>query len=299
MSTLPIAPSELIINPDGSVFHLHLLPEELADTVILVGDPGRVELVASFFEEGSIRVDKSSREFRTVTGRYNGKEVSALSTGIGTDNIDIVVTELDALANIDFNTRCVKKNHKRLTLLRIGTCGAVQPDIPLGSYIFSEYSIGFDGLINWYAGSAKVVDSAMESAFVGHMNWPKRLPAPYFIKSSGRLIPMFKKNSIVGMTISAPGFYGPQGRSVRLPLTFDNLIGDLESFRYGERRITNIEMESSALSGLSALLGHDAATICLVIANRYAKESRPDYHLLMKDLVRLALDTLTGRSDAD
>jgi len=296
MSTLPIAPSELIINPDGSVFHLHLLPEELADTVILVGDPGRVELVASFFEEGSIRVDKSSREFRTVTGRYNGKEVSALSTGIGTDNIDIVVTELDALANIDFNTRCVKKNHKRLTLLRIGTCGAVQPDIPLGSYIFSEYSIGFDGLINWYAGSAKVVDSAMESAFVGHMNWPKRLPAPYFIKSSGRLIPMFKNKSIMGMTISAPGFYGPQGRSVRLPLTFDNLIGDLESFRYGDRRITNIEMESSALSGLSALLGHDAATICLVIANRYAKESRPDYHLLMKDLVRLALDTLTAKT---
>ncbi len=296
MSPLPIAPSELIINPDGSIFHLHILPEDLSDTVILVGDPGRVELVASFFEEGSIRVDKSSREFRTVTGRYNGREVSVISTGIGTDNIDIVVTELDALANIDFNTRCVKPDHKRLTLLRIGTCGAVQPDIPLGSYVFSKYSIGFDGLLNWYAGCRDVVDTAMESAFVQHMLWPERLPAPYFIKSSERLTTLFEKNSVMGMTISAPGFYGPQGRSVRLPLTFDNLIGDLETFRYGDRKVTNIEMESSAISGLSALLGHDAATICLVIANRYAKESRPDYHLLMKGLVRLALDTLTGTS---
>ena len=296
MSPLPIAPSELIINPDGSIFHLHILPEDLSDTVILVGDPGRVELVASFFEEGSIRVDKSSREFRTVTGRYNGREVSVISTGIGTDNIDIVVTELDALANIDFNTRCVKPDHKRLTLLRIGTCGAVQPDIPLGSYVFSEYSIGFDGLLNWYAGCRDVVDTAMESAFVQHMLWPERLPAPYFIKSSERLTTLFEKNSVMGMTISAPGFYGPQGRSVRLPLTFDNLIGDLETFRYGDRKVTNIEMESSAISGLSALLGHDAGTICLVIANRYAKESRPDYHLLMKGLVQLALDTLTGTS---
>lgn len=296
MSTLPIAPSELIINPDGSIFHLHLLPEDLADTVILVGDPGRVKLVASFFEEGSIRVDKSSREFHTVTGSYNGREVSVISTGIGTDNIDIVVTELDALANIDFKTRCIKPEHKRLTLLRIGTCGAVQPDIPLGSYVFSEYSIGFDGLLNWYAGCSDVVDIAMESAFIEHMNWPARLPAPYFIKSSARLIPLFENNSVMGVTISAPGFYGPQGRSVRLPLTFDDLIGNLESFRYGDRMITNIEMESSALSGLSALLGHDAGTICLVIANRYAKESRPDYHLLMKGLVRLALDILTGKS---
>ena len=181
--------------------------------------------------------------------------------------------------------------------LRIfGTCGAVQPDIPLGSYVFSEYSIGFDGLLNWYAGCRDVVDTAMESAFVQHMLWPERLPAPYFIKSSERLTTLFEKNSVMGMTISAPGFYGPQGRSVRLPLTFDNLIGDLETFRYGDRKVTNIEMESSAISGLSALLGHDAATICLVIANRYAKESRPDYHLLMKGLVRLALDTLTGTS---
>ncbi|MBP7753656.1 MAG: nucleoside phosphorylase [Bacteroidales bacterium] len=296
MSSLSIAPSELIINPDGSIFHLHILPEDLADIVILVGDPGRVKLVASFFEEGSIRVDKSSREFRTITGRYNGREISVISTGIGTDNIDIVATELDALVNIDFNTRCVRADHKRLTLLRIGTCGAVQPATPLGSYLFSEYSIGFDGLLNWYAGCSKVVDAAMESAFVRHMNWPERLPAPYFIKSSERLISLFEKNSVMGMTISAPGFYGPQGRSVRLPLTFDDLIGNLESFRYDGRRVTNIEMESSALAGLSALLGHDAGTICLVIANRYAKESRPDYHLLMKGLVRLALDTLTGTS---
>ncbi|NMB36765.1 MAG: nucleoside phosphorylase [Bacteroidales bacterium] len=296
MSQLPIAPSELIINPDGSIFHLHILPEDLADTVILVGDPGRVKLVASFFEEGSIRVDKSSREFRTVTGRYNGKEISVISTGIGTDNIDIVVTELDALANIDFNTRCIKKEHKRLTLLRIGTCGAVQPDIPLGSHVFSQYSIGFDGLLNWYAGCPDVVDATMEAAFVRHMDWPERLSAPYFIKSSERLISLFKKDSVMGMTISAPGFYGPQGRSVRLPLIFDNLIDSLETFRYGERRVTNIEMESSAISGLSALLGHDAGTICLVIANRYAKESRPDYHVLMKDLIRFALDTLTGTS---
>ena len=292
MNNKPIPSSELIINDDGSVFHLHILPEDLADIVIMMGDPGRVSTIAEHFD--TIELDKQSREFHTITGTYRGKRVTALSHGIGTDNIDIVMTELDALANIDFKTRLPKAEHRRLTLLRIGTCGAAQPDIPLGSYILSHISIGFDGVLNWYKDGEKIFLMDFENAFVKHMDWPARFARPYFVRSSEKIIERFRDWTVKGMTVSAPGFYGPQGRSVRLALTIPDLIEKLESFSHEGYRVTNIEMESSALAGMAALLGHDAATVCLAIANRHIKESNPDYKPLMAQLLRRALDTLTA-----
>jgi len=292
MNNKPIPSSELIINDDGSVFHLHILPEDLADIVIMMGDPGRVSTIAEHFD--TIELDKQSREFHTITGTYRGKRVTALSHGIGTDNIDIVMTELDALANIDFKTRLPKAEHRRLTLLRIGTCGAAQPDIPLGSYILSHISIGFDGVLNWYKDGEKIFLMDFENAFVKHMDWPARFARPYFVRSSEKIIERFRDWTVKGMTVSAPGFYGPQGRSVRLALTIPDLIEKLESFSHEGYRVTNIEMESSALAGMAALLGHDAATVCLAIANRHVKESNPDYKPLMAQLLVRALDTLTA-----
>jgi len=292
MNSKPIPSSELIINDDGSVFHLHILPEDLADIVIMMGDPGRVNTIAEHFD--TIELDKQSREFHTITGTYRGKRVTALSHGIGTDNIDIVMTELDALANIDFKTRLPKAEHRRLTLLRIGTCGAAQPDIPLGSYILSHISIGFDGVLNWYKDGEKIFLMDFENAFVKHMDWPARFARPYFVRSSEKIIERFRDWTVKGMTVSAPGFYGPQGRSVRLALTIPDLIEKLESFSHEGYRVTNIEMESSALAGMATLLGHDAATVCLAIANRHVKESNPDYKPLMAQLLRRALDSLTA-----
>ena len=292
MNNKPIPSSELIINDDGSVFHLHILPDDLADTVIMMGDPGRVSTIASLFD--TIELDKHSREFHTITGTYHGKRVTAMSHGIGTDNIDIVMTELDALANIDFKTRLPKEEHRRLTILRIGTCGAAQPDIPLGSYILSHISVGFDGVLNWYKGGEGISMGDFEEAFMQHMGWPQRLGTPYFVRASETVIDKFRDWTVKGMTVSSPGFYGPQGRSVRLELTIPDLIEKMESFEYEGYRITNIEMESSALAGLSRLLGHDAATLCLAIANRHVKESNPDYKPLMANLLKKALDTLTA-----
>ena len=289
---MPIPRSELIINDDGSVFHLHIKPEDLADIVIMMGDPDRVNAVASFFD--TIELDKRSREFHTITGTYHGKRVTALSHGIGTDNIDIVMTELDALANIDFNTRLPKLRHRRLAILRIGTCGAIRPDIPLGSYILSHISIGFDSVLHWYQDGETIFLKDFEDAFVQHMGWPERIGRPYFVRSSEMLIQKFQKWTVKGMTVSAPGFYGPQGRCVRLKLTIPDLIEKLESFEHEDYHVTNIEMESSCLSGMAALLGHDATTICLAIANRHIKESNPDYQPLMKQLVWRALEILTA-----
>ncbi len=292
MNEKPIPSSELIINDDGSVFHLHILPEDLADIVIMMGDPGRVSTIAEHFD--TIELDKQSREFHTITGTYHGKRVTALSHGIGTDNIDIVMTELDALANINFKTRLPRKEHRSLSILRIGTCGAAQPDIPLGSYILSHISIGFDGVLNWYADGKKIFLHDFEEAFVKHMDWPHRLGCPYFVRASQKIIDKFKDWTVKGMTVSAPGFYGPQGRSVRLKLTIPDLIQKLESFEHDGFRVTNIEMESSCLAGMAALLGHDAATVCLAIANRHVKESNPDYKPLMANLLKKALDALTA-----
>ena len=286
-----IPESELIINQDGSVFHLHIKPEQLADKVILVGDPGRVEMFMSHFSKVECRC--ASREFVSVTGLVHGERVTVLSTGIGTDNIDIVMTELDALANVDFKTREVRDQHRRLTVLRIGTSGAIQPDIPLGSFIFSHISIGFDGLLNWYADRDKIAMLDIEEAFKAHVHWDKHLPDPYFVRASDALIKKFEDRTVRGMTISASGFYGPQGRVVRQGLAMPNMINDFESFRFGDWRITNFEMEGSALAGLAAHLGHDAGTVCCAIANRHLHDANPNYYQQVRDLIDLSLSKLT------
>ncbi len=286
-----IAESELIINDDGSVFHLHIRPEELADTVILVGDPGRVDMVSEYLTDIEFR--RQSREFVTVTGKYGGKRLTVLSTGIGTDNIDIAMNELDALANIDFTTREVKPEHRTLTILRIGTTGAIQPEIPLGAYIFSHISVGCDGLLNWYADRDNYSILDMEKAFMEHTHWNEHLPHPYFVRASQKLIDLFEDSTVKGVTIAASGFYGPQGRVIRIPLAMPDMIEDFESFRFGEYKITNFEMEGSALAGLAAHLGHEAGTVCCAIAHRYIKSSNPNYKDQVRGLVELALRKLT------
>ncbi len=290
MRTIPS--SELIINDDGSIFHLHLTPDQLADTVILVGDPGRVAMVSEFFDEVECRV--SNREFNTVTGRYKGKRMTVLSTGIGIGNIDISVTELDALANIDFATRQVKPDFRQLTLVRLGTSGAIQPDIKVGEVVFSRTSLGFDGLLNYYAGRNEVCDLAIEKAFVEHTGWNPQLPAPYFIDADKTLFEHFKDVTREGITIAAPGFYAPQGRWVRLQPQDLKLNEKIESFEYADRRITNFEMEGSALAGLAALMGHRAATICTIIAQRIALDACTDYKPFVRKMIRTALDKLAA-----
>ncbi|MBQ2843664.1 MAG: nucleoside phosphorylase [Alistipes sp.] len=290
MRTIPS--SELIINDDGSIFHLHLTPDQLADTVILVGDPGRVAMVSEFFDEVECRV--SNREFNTVTGRYKGKRMTVLSTGIGIGNIDISVTELDALANIDFATRQVKSDFRQLTLVRLGTSGAIQPDIKVGEVVFSRTSLGFDGLLNYYAGRNEVCDLALEQAFVEHTGWNPQLPAPYFIDADKTLFEHFKDVTREGITIAAPGFYAPQGRWVRLQPQDLKLNEKIESFEYEGRRITNFEMEGSALAGLAALMGHRAATICTIIAQRIALDACTDYKPFVRKMIQTALDKLAA-----
>ncbi len=286
-----IPESELIINGDGSVFHLHIKPSELADNVILVGDPGRVEMFRGLFSE--IEAEGASREFCWITGKYNGKRVTALSTGIGTDNIDIVMTELDALANVNFETRELNPEHRTLNVLRIGTCGAIQPEIPIGSFIFSHISVGIDGLLNWYENRDEIALTDFEEAFKKHVNWDKHLPDPYFVRASEKLIRKFEAHTVKGMTISAPGFYGPQGRCVRLGLSMPNMLNDYESFEFDGYKITNFEMEGSALAGLAAKLGHEAGTVCCAIAHRYHQDANTDYKPRVLELVKLSLELLT------
>lgn len=290
-----IPESELIINSDGSVFHIHLKPEELADNVILVGDPSRVDMVGEYLTDIEFR--HQSREFVSITGKRNGKRITVLSHGIGPDNIDIVMTELDALANVDFATREVKPEHKALNILRIGTSGALHADIPLGSYVLAHISVGFDGVMNWYANREKVTIPAVEKAFKQHMNWEPTLPSPYFVKASPKIIDLMRDVTIKGVTISAPGFYGPQGRVVRVPLAMPRMLEDIESFRFTEDgqdyKITNFEMESSPLAGLAAHLGHNASTVCCIIANRYLQSSNPDYKPAIRKLVELCVDRMS------
>ena len=289
-----IPESELIINGDGSVFHIHLKPEELADNVILVGDPGRVDMIAELLEDIEFR--HASREFVSITGRRNGKRITVLSHGIGPDNIDIVMTELDALANVDFATREVKPVHKSLNILRIGTSGALQPDIPIGAFILSHISVGFDGVMNWYGNREKVTIPEVEEAFKAHMAWNKTLPSPYFVKASPKIIDLMREGTYPGVTISAPGFYGPQGRVVRVPLAMPDMLDRIESFRFESEgrpyRITNFEMEGAPLAGLATHLGHNACTVCCAIANRYLKSSNPDYKLMVRRLVELSVDRM-------
>ena len=290
-----IPESELIINGDGSVFHIHLKPEELADNVIMVGDPSRVDMIGEYLTDIEFRHE--SREFVSITGKRNGKRITAISHGIGPDNIDIVMTELDALANVDFKTREVKPVHKALNILRIGTSGALHADIPLGSYVLAHISVGFDGVMNWYANREKVTIPEVEEAFKKHMNWNPYLPSPYFVKASPKIINLMKDVTVKGVTISAPGFYGPQGRVVRVPLAMPNMLEDIESFRFStdgqDYRITNFEMESSPLAGLAAHLGHNASTVCCIIANRYLQSSNPDYKPAIRKLVEIAVDRMS------
>ena len=289
-----IPESELIINSDGSAFHIHMKPEQLADNVIMMGDPGRIDILADYLSD--IECRNASREFVSITGKYKGKRITALSHGIGPDNIDIVMTELDALANIDFNTREVKPEHRALNILRIGTSGALHADIPLGSYVLSHISVGFDGVMNWYGNREKVTIPEVEEAFKKHMNWPAVLPSPYFVKASPKIIDLMRDITVKGVTISAPGFYGPQGRVVRVPLAMPHMLEDIESFRFStdgeDYRITNFEMESSPLAGLAAHLGHNACTVCCIIANRYLKSSNTDYKPIMRQLVETCLDRM-------
>ena len=285
------APSELIINDDGSIFHLHVKPEQLADNVILVGDPGRVSVVASHFD--SQECDIESREFHTITGTYKGKRITVLSTGIGCDNIDIVVNELDALANIDFKTREVKPTLRSLTLVRIGTCGGLQEYTPTGTYIASEKSIGFDGLLNYYAGRNEVCDLDFEEAFKKHMDWNPQKGAPYVIDADKETLERVAASDMVrGVTIACGGFFGPQGRELRIPLADPNQNAKVEAFEYNRYRITNFEMESSALAGLAKLMGHKALTCCMVIANRRAKEANTGYKNSIDGLIKLVLERI-------
>lgn len=286
-------PSELIINADGSVFHLHVKPEQLADKVILVGDPGRVALVASHFENKECEI--ASREFNTITGTYKGKRITVTSTGIGCDNIDIVINELDALANIDFHTREEKENFRPLEIVRIGTCGGLQSYTPVGTFICSEKSIGFDGLLNFYEGRNAVCDLPMERALLNHLGWTGNMcaPAPYVIDADKELIERIaQKDMVRGVTIACGGFFGPQGRQLRIPLADPHQNEKIESFEYQGHRITNFEMESSALAGLSRLLGHKATTVCMVIANRVIKEANTGYINQIDDLIKVVLERI-------
>ena len=285
------AESELIINADGSAFHLHLRPEQLADKVILVGDPGRVKLVASHFD--TVECEVSNREFHAITGTYKGKRITAQSTGIGCDNIDIVVNELDALANIDFATREEKDNFRQLTFVRIGTCGGLQTDTPSGTYIASVKSIGFDGLLNFYARRNEICDLELEEAFKAHVDWNPQLCAPYVVDNDADLLSCVAKDDMVrGITIACGGFYGPQGRELRLPLADPHLNEKIETFEHSGLRITNFEMESSALAGLSRLMGHRAMTCCMVLANRRSKNVKLTYKNTIDDLIQLVLDRI-------
>lgn len=285
------AESELIINADGSVFHLHVKPEQLADKVILVGDPGRVSLVASHFEK--VECDIQSREFHTITGSYQGKRISVVSTGIGCDNIDIVMNELDALANIDFTTRHEKSPLKSLTLVRLGTCGGLQEYTPEGTYIASEKSIGFDGLLNYYAGRNEACDLEFEEAFKKHMDWNPQKGAPYVIDSNKETLNRVAGDDMVrGVTIACGGFFGPQGRELRIPLADPKQNEKIENFEYNGYRITNFEMESSALAGLAKLMGHKAMTCCMVIANRRTQKANVEYKNSIDGLIQIVLDRI-------
>lgn len=283
--------SEFIINPDGSVFHIHLRPEQLTDRIILVGDPGRVNLVASYFDTQTFEV--SSREFHTIGGTYKGKPIMCISHGIGTDNIDIVVNELDALANIDFETREEKSQFRQLTMVRIGTSGGLQPHVPVGTSVISAKSIGFDGVLNFYARRNEVCDLPFEKAFCDFVKWNPLWAAPYVIYGNADLLAQIGRDDMVpGVTISANGFYGPQGRELRLPLADPDLNAKIEAFKYDNWVVTNYEMESSALAGLARLMGHKAITVCSIIANRRAHSANTNYKSAINDLIKTVLDRI-------
>lgn len=286
-----IGSSELIVDKDGRIYHLGLKPDDIADTIIMVGDPGRVEIVSGFFE--AIERKISNREFITHTGYYRGKRLSVISTGIGTDNIDIVVNELDALVNIDLEKREIKENHKSLTFIRIGTSGGLQDDIPVDSFLLTKKAIGFDNVIRFYLGSHKISDTEFEQAFIKHTGWGAKLSVPYIVDADKDLFNMLKsKETYEGLTISSPGFYGPQGRKLRLDLQDPEINNKITDFKYNGERITNYEMESSAIYGLAKMLGHKAVTICAVIANRTTMMFSKDHKSTVEKLIKYTLERI-------
>ena len=291
--TKALATSELILNEDGSIYHLHLKPENIADDIILVGDPARLEKLSAHFDTIEFRI--SNREFVTHTGTYKGKRISAISTGIGTDNIDIVINELDALMNIDLEKRELRKQGKSLRLVRIGTTGGLQEELGVGSYVLSRVAGGFDGLIHYYRDGYRVTDAGIEKAFVNHTNWYDKRPVPYFVWSDENLFRLLNDGVFSGITLSSPGFYGPQGRMLRLPVIDPELNDKIHHFSIDGLKVTNFEMESSALFGLSALLGHQAVSICAVIANRITGEFIRDYESVIENLITYTLDHLTKK----
>lgn len=286
-----IPPSEFIINPDGSAFHIHLRPDQLTDRIIMCGDPARVNVIADHFDTKTFEV--SSREFHTIGGTYKGKPIMAISHGIGPDNIDIVITELDALANVDFETREVKPEHRQLTMVRIGTSGALQPELSIGTPVIAEKSIGFDGVLNYYAGRNEVADLEFEKAFMAHTQWNPLWATPYVVDADPSLVAQIGQDDMVrGNTISAVGFYGPQGRYVRLPLANPNLNSLIEQFNFNGRKVTNYEMESAPLQGLGKLMGHRCMTVCSIIANRFTNDANPNYKGGIADLITTVLDRI-------
>ena len=286
-----LAASELIINDDGSIFHLHLKPCQLADRIILCGDPERVTMIAGYLE--SKECDLSNREFHTITGFYKGKRLTVVSHGIGCDNMDIVINELDALANIDFRTRNVRPDFHQLTMVRIGTSGGLQPFTPIGSFVAAEKSIGFDGVVYFYKDNERIRDRIIEAELIRQLDWEIEGVRPYVVTANTSLLEQIARNDIIrGMTIAANGFYGPQGRALRLPLDDPGLNQKIESFQFDNRRITNYEMESSALAGLSALMGHRALTVCCIIAGRVNKDMNTDYKDSLPQLIEKVLDRI-------
>ncbi len=283
--------SELILHPDGRIYHLNLKPEDLADTIILVGDPGRVEVVSSFFD--TIEYKGQNREICTHTGTLNKKRLTVLSTGMGTDNIDIVVNELDALVNIDLKERKPKDTHTSLDIIRLGTSGALQPDIPLNSFVMSDYGLGIDGLLNFYEAKDEVIDQKLTDAFIDQMNWPDSFAKPYAVRSSKKLQQKMGDGFVHGITATAPGFYGPQGRVLRLGLSYPDINENLHKFNFENNKIVNFEMETSALYGLGKMLGHETLTICVAIANRFNHKINKDYKSAIVELIKLVLNQIS------
>ncbi len=286
-----LAEPDLIVNADGSVYHICMRPEDLADTVIVVGDPQRVHEISEHFTGIDHRA--SNREFISQTGYYRGKRITALSTGIGTDNCDIVMHELDALANFNIKTRVQNRELRSLNIIRIGTSGSIQADVPVNSFGLSTHAVGLDNLLHFYKGTPGIIDREMTEAFAAHAAWPRDLSKPYFVKGSDRLVNLFRPYAVAGITVTAPGFYGPQGRFLRLPLTDPDMIKKLQSFRFQGHRIVNFEMETSALYGLGALMGHEMVTICTLIANRATGDYNPDHKKVVNNLIALVLDLIT------
>lgn len=288
----PIAESELILNPDGSIYHLHLHPENIADDIILVGDPGRVETISAYFDR--IDFKQANREIHTHTGMIGNKRLTVLSTGMGTDNLDIVINELDALCNIDLKTRTPKTTHKSLNLIRLGTSGALQKEIPVDTFLASSYGVGIDGLMYFYKKVDEVIDQEMTQAFLKDTNWPNLLPKPYMVAGSEKLLNGVGANFTKGITATAPGFFGPQGRVLRLDLAYPDLNQRISNFSFNGQKLTNFEMETSALYGLSKALGHDAMTVCAIIANRDRKEYSKDYKKTVIKLIEELLEKLVS-----